>query len=155
MHTGPPHAARDAYRPGRDPPRDANRGKRNRARRRRDGAYPATAPHGSRSEGRAGGRCTMSHRPDSSDDDPGGVDLPAMLAARPRDARRGRAHSTSQRTSGPIRRRLARADRPGGGIIPPGLHGDKPDRYLWGITRTYRTGSFPNTATPSTCPRRF
>ncbi|WP_239126796.1 hypothetical protein [Asanoa siamensis] len=37
------------------------------------------------------------------------------------------------------RHRRARADRPGAGIIPPGSHGDKPDRWLLGITRAYRT----------------
>lgn len=41
------------------------------------------------------------------------------------------------------RHRRARADRPGGGIIPPGSHGDKPDRYLLGITRAYRTIFIP------------
>ncbi|TQL36889.1 hypothetical protein [Salinispora arenicola] len=41
------------------------------------------------------------------------------------------------------RHRRARADRPGGGIIPPGSHGDKPDRYLLGITREYRTVFIP------------
>jgi hypothetical protein len=41
------------------------------------------------------------------------------------------------------RHRRARADRPGGGIIPPGSHGDKPDRYLLGITRSYRTRFIP------------
>ncbi|WP_328366639.1 hypothetical protein [Micromonospora zamorensis] len=41
------------------------------------------------------------------------------------------------------RHRRARADRPGAGIIPPGSHGDKPDRYLLGITRAYRTRFIP------------
>lgn len=41
------------------------------------------------------------------------------------------------------RHRRARADRPGGGIIPPGSHGEKPDRYVLGITRSYRTEFVP------------
>ncbi len=41
------------------------------------------------------------------------------------------------------RHRRARADRPGGGIIPPGSHGEKPDRYLLGITRSYQTRFIP------------
>nr|WP_329007590.1 hypothetical protein [Micromonospora rifamycinica] len=41
------------------------------------------------------------------------------------------------------RHRRARADRPGAGIIPPGSHGDKPGRYLFGITRAYRTRFIP------------
>jgi hypothetical protein len=41
------------------------------------------------------------------------------------------------------RHRRARTDRPGAGIIPPGSHGDKPDRYLLGITRAYRTRFIP------------
>jgi hypothetical protein len=41
------------------------------------------------------------------------------------------------------RHRRARADRPGGGIITPGSHGDKPDRYLLGITRSYQTRFIP------------
>lgn len=49
------------------------------------------------------------------------------------------------------RHRRARADRPGAGIIPPGSHGDKPDRYLLGITRDYRTRFIsPNTGSPCT-----
>ena len=40
------------------------------------------------------------------------------------------------------RHRRARADRLGGGI-PPGSHGDKPDRYVLGITRSYRTRFIP------------
>lgn len=41
------------------------------------------------------------------------------------------------------RHRRARPDRPGGGIIPPGSHGDKPDRYVLGITRFYRSVFIP------------
>ncbi|MEV8515902.1 hypothetical protein [Dactylosporangium sp. NPDC051484] len=37
------------------------------------------------------------------------------------------------------RHRRARADRPGGGIMPPGAHGTKPDGWTLGITRTYRS----------------
>ena len=37
------------------------------------------------------------------------------------------------------RHRRARADRPGGGIMPPGSHGDKPEAWILGITRTYRS----------------
>ncbi|GAB3863693.1 hypothetical protein GCM10029963_72860 [Micromonospora andamanensis] len=40
------------------------------------------------------------------------------------------------------RHRRARADRPGVGMIRR-LHGDKPDRYLLGITRAYRTRFIP------------
>ena len=41
------------------------------------------------------------------------------------------------------RHRRARADRPGGGIMPPGSHGEKPDRYVLGITRSYQTRFIP------------
>jgi hypothetical protein len=41
------------------------------------------------------------------------------------------------------RHRRARADRPGGGMIPSGSHGEKPDRYVLGITRSYRTDFVP------------
>jgi hypothetical protein len=37
------------------------------------------------------------------------------------------------------RHRRARADGPGSGIMPPGSHGDKPDAWILGITRTYRS----------------
>jgi hypothetical protein len=41
------------------------------------------------------------------------------------------------------RHRRARGDRPGAGMMPPGSHGDKPDRFLLGITRAYRTRFIP------------
>jgi len=41
------------------------------------------------------------------------------------------------------RHRRARADRPGAGIIPPGSHGDKPARWILGVTRRYRTLFLP------------
>jgi hypothetical protein len=41
------------------------------------------------------------------------------------------------------RHRRARADRPGGGIMPPGSHGDRPAGWTLGITRTYRTLFIP------------
>ena len=41
------------------------------------------------------------------------------------------------------RHRRARGDRPGAGMMPPGSHGDKPDRFLLGTTRTYRTRFIP------------
>ncbi len=39
--------------------------------------------------------------------------------------------------------RRARSDRPGAGMIPPGAVGDKPDRYLLGITRSHRSVFLP------------
>jgi hypothetical protein len=41
------------------------------------------------------------------------------------------------------RHRRARADRPGSGIVPPGAHGDKPDGWTLGITRSYRSMVLP------------
>lgn len=41
------------------------------------------------------------------------------------------------------RHRRARDDRPGAGIIPPGSHGEKPDRWVLGVTRRYRTVFLP------------
>ncbi|GGK43709.1 hypothetical protein GCM10010124_40600 [Pilimelia terevasa] len=39
--------------------------------------------------------------------------------------------------------RRARDDRPGAGMIPPGSHGDKPQAWVLGITRDYRTMFLP------------
>jgi hypothetical protein len=41
------------------------------------------------------------------------------------------------------RHRRARADRPSAGIMPPGSHDEKPDRWLLGITRQYATRFLP------------
>ena len=41
------------------------------------------------------------------------------------------------------RHRRARTERPGAGMIPPGSHGEKSDRWLLGITRQYRTLFIP------------
>jgi hypothetical protein len=41
------------------------------------------------------------------------------------------------------RHRRARADRPGGGTMPQGSHGDKPEAWILGITRTYRSMFLP------------
>ncbi|MDI6101189.1 hypothetical protein QLQ12_21475 [Actinoplanes sp. NEAU-A12] len=41
------------------------------------------------------------------------------------------------------RHRRARPDRPGSGMMPPGSHGEKPERYVLGITRSYRTRFIP------------
>lgn len=42
------------------------------------------------------------------------------------------------------RHRRARADRPSAGIMPPGSHGTKPDGWMVGITRTYRSMFLPD-----------
>lgn len=41
------------------------------------------------------------------------------------------------------RHRRARADRPDAGRVPPGSHGDKPDGWTLGISRTYRSVYVP------------
>ncbi len=42
-----------------------------------------------------------------------------------------------------VRHRRSRADRPSAGVMPPGSHGDKPDGWTLGITRSYRSIFLP------------
>lgn len=41
------------------------------------------------------------------------------------------------------RHRRARADRPSAGVMPPGAHGDKPDGWTLGVTRSHRSMFLP------------
>jgi hypothetical protein len=53
------------------------------------------------------------------------------------------------------RHRRARTDRPGAGIVPPLSHVDKPDRWVIGITRDYRTVFLPDHGITVYAPARF
>ena len=53
------------------------------------------------------------------------------------------------------RHRRARADRPGAGIIPTGASADKPDRWLLGITRAYRSVFLPDQGFTAYLPAPF